>query len=331
MPPSPQTLWLAPLRGVTGLTFRQCLTRHFGHLDGAVSPFLTTVAGVRIKATHLTDIEPARNQALALVPQVIGKSSTELRTLLLAIRGLGYARCDLNAGCPWPMIVKKGRGAGLLRDADALRRMLDTGCALMPGGFSIKVRLGIESSGLLLERMDLLNGYPLREVTIHARTARQRYEGHVDLDGFAAALQACRHPVCYNGDIRTAADLAELRRRFPAVSGWMIGRGIIADPFLPGRIRGDPRPVAIERLRAFLDDFGDQSAHELSGPAPLLGRLKELWSYLHARFVDGPFLWRQIRTSRHPDDYRRILDDWWGREPQLVEITEGIKPPGTSA
>jgi hypothetical protein len=105
----------------------------------------------------------------------------------------------------------------------------------------------------------------------------------------------------------------------------MIGRGIIADPFLPGRLRGDPRPITIARLRAFLDDFCDQSARELSGPAPLLGRLKELWSYLHVRFVDGAFLWRQIRTSRQPDDYRRILDDWWGRNPPLADLTDGIR------
>ena len=133
MPDEPPSLCLAPLRGVTALVFRRCFTRHFGGFDFAVAPFLTTVAGTRIKATHLADIDPGRNRDLPLVPQVIGKSAPELRTLLLAIRGLGYARADLNAGCPWPMIVKKGRGAGLLRDADALRRMLEVGCDILPG------------------------------------------------------------------------------------------------------------------------------------------------------------------------------------------------------
>jgi tRNA-dihydrouridine synthase B len=327
----PPSLCLAPLRGVTSLVFRRCFTRHFGGFDFAVSPFLTTVAGTRIKATHLADIAPERNRELPLVPQVIGKSAAELRTLLLAIRGLGYTRCDLNAGCPWPMIVKKGRGAGLLRDADALRRMLDAGCDVLPGGFSIKVRLGIDEPGLLLQRMELLNAYPLLEITIHARTARQRYEGQVNLEAFAEALQACRHPVRYNGDIRTAADLNDLKAAFPAVAGWMIGRGAITDPFLPARLRGDERAPEIARLRAFLDDYAAQSAAELSGPAPLMGRLKELWGYLHAGFEQGERLWRQIRTCRTPDAYRRILSQWWRNNPVLARIPDGIargQPPG---
>ena len=326
MPMEPPSLCLAPLRGVTGLVFRRCFMHHFGGFDFAVSPFLTTVAGTRIKTTHLADIAPGRNLDLPLVPQIIGKSAPELRTLLLAIRDLGYTRADLNAGCPWPMIVRKGRGAGLLRDADALRRLLDTGCELLPGEFSVKVRLGIDSPDLLQARLGLLNEYPLREVTIHARTAHQRYAGHVDLPAFARALPACRHPVRYNGDIRTPTDLARLQAAFPSVAGWMIGRGAVIDPFLPARLRSDPRPPAAARLRAFLEDFAAQSAAELCGPAPLLGRLKELWSYLHLRFAEGGMLWRQIRTCRRTDDYRRVLDTWWARDPALAEITDGLPP-----
>ena len=325
MAPSTQHLWLAPLRGVTSLSFRRCFVRHFGGLNGAVSPFLTTVAGTRIKATHLADIDPARNQDLPLVPQVIGKSPAELRILLLAIRELGYTCCDLNAGCPWPMIVKKGRGAGLLRDADNLRRMLDTGCQAMPDGFSIKVRLGIESPDLLLPRMEILNAFPLKMVTIHARTAHQRYEGRVNLIDFGHALQACRHPVCYNGDIRTPADFAYLQKAFPTVSGWMIGRGVIADPFLPARLIGDARIPTFERLRAFLEDYTAQCEAELCGPAPLMGRLKELWSYLHTRFADGEKLWRQIRTCTRPADYRAILTRWWAEPPTWSIPSDGIE------
>lgn len=328
MPMDAPSLCLAPLRGVTPLVFRRCFMRHFGGFDFAVSPFLTTVAGTRIKTTHLADIAPERNLDLPLVPQIIGKSAPELRTLLLAIRDLGYARADLNAGCPWPMIVKKGRGAGLLRDADTLRRLLDTGCEILPGGFSVKVRLGIDSPDLLQARLGLLNEYPLREVTIHARTAHQRYAGHVNLPAFAQALPVCRHPVRYNGDIRTPADLERLRAAFPSVAGWMIGRGAVIDPFLPARLRGDARPPAVERLRIFLDDYAEQSAAELCGPAPLLGRLKELWSYLHLRFAEGEGLWRQIRTCRRTNDYRRVLDAWWSRGPALAEVPDGL-PPGS--
>ena len=112
----------------------------------------------------------------------------------------------------------------------------------MPGGFSIKVRLGIDSPDLLQARLELLNAYPLHEVTIHARTAHQRYEGEVNLPAFAQALAACRHPVRYNGDIRTAADFACLQAAFPSAAGWMVGRGAVCDPFLPGFAATPARP-----------------------------------------------------------------------------------------
>ena len=327
--PMPRLI-LAPLRGVTHLTFRRCLMKHFGGLDGAVSPFLTTVAGSKIKATHLADILPEANGFLPLVPQIIGKDPAQFRTLLLAVRDLGYARCDLNIGCPWPLIVKKGRGAGLLRDADNLRRMLDAGCDVMGDGLSVKVRLGIDRPGLLLERMEIFNAYPLAEMTIHARTAAQRYEGEVDLDGFADCLAAAKAPVVYNGDIRTPEDCRRLAARFPNVAGFMIGRGIVTDPALARRIRlafnpsdghdgirdqrsgnrdqGFAPPTTWHLYEAFVRDYGEQTRAELFGPGSFLGRMKEFWSYHHAAYPNGETLWRRLRTCRSYAEYDAIID-----------------------
>lgn len=323
----PRRLCLAPLRGVTGLTFRRCFARHFGGIDGAVAPFLTTLAGARIKPTHLTDILPERNAELPVVPQVLGKSPAELRTLLLAIRGLGYTRCDLNAGCPWPFVVKKGRGAGLLRDSELLSSMLETGCEIMPEGFSLKVRLGIDTPGLLLERMETINRFPLAEVAIHPRTARQMYGGTVDLGSFGACLAACRHPVAYSGDIRTPADLRRLEARFPAVRSWMLGRGVVADPFLPRLLADGGTPRDPAQLRLFLEDFLEQSRAELSGPGALLGRLKELWGYLHTLCAGGERLWKDIRTCRRPEEYERAVAAWFQDQPVFVAPADGIVEP----
>ena len=200
---APQTdLCLAPLRGVTGCAFRTVFCRHFAGLSRAVAPFIPTVRGGRVKPALLRELLPERNAALPVIPQVIGKDAADLTIMLEALRGLGYRRADLNAGCPWPMVARNGRGAGLLVDADNLRRMLDAGCAAMPNGFSIKVRLGLKTSDLLAQRMELFNDYPLCEVAIHPRTAQQMYEGHVDLAAFAACRKLCRHPVVFNGDIQ---------------------------------------------------------------------------------------------------------------------------------
>lgn len=323
MPDAPKTddLCLAPLRGVTVRAFRNLLATWFVPPDRAVAPFIPTFAGAKVKPVLLQDIDPDFGQAIPLVPQVIGKDPEQLRTLLRSFRALGYACADLNAGCPWPFVTKKGRGAGLLRDAETLARLLDVGCEEMPGGFSIKVRLGMDKPGLLLERLALINAFPLREVAIHARTAKQMYEGRVHLEAFAEALAHCSHPVVYNGDIRTAGDFGRLKARFPGVSRWMIGRGLATDPFLVQRIRGggaqSPRDAA--RLKGFLDDYLALSQEELYGPASVLGRMKELWGYLHEVLQQGGRVWNAIKVCRTLDEYSRVVDETFAAFPGFVE------------
>jgi len=299
---------LAPLRGVTVRTFRNLLAKWFLPPDRAVAPFIATVAGQKVKPVLLQDIDPARGQAIPVVPQVIGKDTAQLRTLLRAFKNLGYTCADLNAGCPWPFVVKKGRGAGLMRNASAFAAMLEIGCEEIPEGFSVKVRLGIDKPDLLSERMELINSFPLREVTIHARTAKQMYEGNVLLDDFAAAAALCKHSVVYNGDIRTRDDFLAMKVRFPNISRWMIGRGLAMNPFLIEDIKnGAPATRDMHRLKLFLDDYLMACETELHGPAPVLGRMKELWSYLHSFFPHGDRLWNQIKVCRTLDEYRRTI------------------------
>ena len=301
-------LCLAPLRGVTLRVFRNLHARWFVPPDRAVAPFIPTFAGERVRPALLRDIDPACGQAVTVVPQVIGKDPAQMRTLLRAFRDLGYACADLNAGCPYPFIVKKGRGAGLLRDAEALTRLLACGCEEMPGGFSVKVRLGLDEPGLLLSRMQRINAFPLREVTVHARTARQMYTGRVQLEAFAEVLAACRHPVVYNGDIRTRRDFLRLQERFPGVSRWMVGRGAAIDPFLFGDLRGTERVERdAERLHGFLEAYAAACESELHGPAAMLGRMKELWSYVHQSLRQGERIWRSVRVCRTVDEYRRVV------------------------
>lgn len=302
-------LILAPLRGVTQLEFRTCVARHFPGFDLAYSPFLSTLAGDRIRPAHLSDVLPEANAALSLVPQVIGKSPANFRTLLLALRDLGYVRCDLNAGCPWPMVVKRGRGAGLLRNPSNLLAMLDAGCDVFPEGLSLKTRLGVASPDELSALMDRINGYPLAALAVHARTASQMYGGAVDLGRFGEILAAAKMPVYCNGDIATTQDLERLEARFPGAAGFMIGRGAIRDPSIAARAKG----ASFHDLRAakvgFMRDYSELNRARLSGPASFLGRMKEFWGYFKDSFPEGEELWRRIRVARTFEEYDAAIAD----------------------
>ena len=311
---------LAPLRGVTVRTFRNLHALWFLPTDRSVAPFIPTFAGAKVKPILLKDVDPELGQSVPVVPQVIGKDPEQLRTLLRSFKALGYTCADLNAGCPWPFVAKKGRGSGLMRDESAFSRMLETGCEEMPGGFSVKVRLGMDKPDLLRQRMDLINSFPLREVAIHARTAKQMYEGRVLLEPFAAALAVCRHPVVYNGDIRTRGDYLRLKARFPGVTRWMIGRGVAMDPFLIERIRNDAAGEReVSRLKGFLDDYVAANAEELYGPVSVLGRMKELWGYLHLSLEQGERVWGSVKICRTLDEYHRVVEGVFQSFPGFVE------------
>lgn len=297
-------LVLAPLRGVTQLEFRTCLARHFPGFDLAYSPFIPTMAGPRFKAAALRDVMPEPNAAaIPLVPQAIGKSPVDFATMLSALKNLGYSRCDLNAGCPWPMIVRRGRGAGLLKSPDALFAMLDAGCVAMPGGVSLKVRLGVDDAETLPALMPRLNEYPLAALTVHARTARQMYEGKPDLEAFAQCLALSKMPVIYNGDVASPEDVESIAARFPSISGIMVGRGAVRDPTIAMRARGKSPGDRRAALADFVRDYSDVCRARLCGPGHFLGRMKEFWSYFKDAFADGERLWRAIRTARTYSEY----------------------------
>ena len=305
----PATLLLAPLRGVTGLSFRQAFCAHMTGLDGAVAPFIATVAGEKVKPEVLRGIEPAvQPPGLPLIPQVIGKDPGQLRVMLRAMQALGYADVDLNAGCPWPFVAKKGRGSGLLRDEAALAAMLEAGCEVLgPGHFSVKVRLGLDEKTLLLRRLPLIQQFPLRELCVHPRTARQMYEGTVDLDAFARVTERCTLPLVYNGDIRTLADFRRLSERFPQVSRWMLGRGLVANPFLAESIRAGRDMRDRDRFLAWHADVVARYAETSPGDHALLGHLKELWSYLAPTLADGRRLWDGLKLTRTRAEFERVL------------------------
>jgi tRNA-dihydrouridine synthase B len=303
------TFYLAPLRGVTVRVFRQALAECFAVPDLAVAPFIPIVAGSRVKPGLLRDIDKSAVQSVPLIPQLIGKDADQLRVMLREFKSSGYLRADLNVGCPWPFVIKKGRGCGLLRDVDNLARLLEVGCTEMENGFSIKVRLGISEPNLLLRNMELINSFPLCEVTVHARTARQMYNGEVRLDVFEEVARLCRHPVVYNGDMRSVDDFLLLKQRFPQIKRWMIGRGISIDPFLMESIKAGVQVGRdSERLCDFLERTLRYSINEMGGERQVLGRLKELWSYLHTGMADGVRLWNSIKICRTVTEYRGVVN-----------------------
>ena len=298
-------LWLAPLRGVTIRAFRETFAgpiREAGFV-GALAPFIPANPGIRVNDRLLSDLKPGSSD-LPLVPQVITKHPDAMRELLKGLKDRGFARVDLNAGCPFPMIVRRGRSSGLFRTPDMLEKLMAAGCEEMgPGGFSVNTRLGLERPDELLGLMPMLNRYPLAALTVHARTARQMYAGACDRTAFAAICAASANPVIYNGDIMVGRRVPTPPRRGGAPRptdlcnclGIMVGRGFVREL--------GTRPDSAELLR----DYIARSQTELSGDRPVLGRMKELLAYWAESSPRWHRLWSLVKICRSVEELLSII------------------------
>jgi tRNA-dihydrouridine synthase B len=302
-------LILAPLRGFTDAVFRNAFQRHFQGVDEAVAPFVTSIKGRRIKASHLLDLKPLDNRLMPVVPQILSNHEDEFIRLANTLFDLGYPEINWNLGCPYPMVAKKMRGSGLLPYPDVIDRMLEKILGRFEGRLSIKTRLGRFCADEMDRIIPVFNRYPLARIIVHPRTGVQMYAGTVDLDAFESCLVKISHPVVYNGDIHNLDGYRAMEARFEGVSGWMVGRGFLANPFLAETIRqGHPTGQTCNaRFAAFHDDLVDGYLQRFSGPGHVLDRMKGFWRYFSGGFADGRKVLNRIRKSRSLDRFRDVV------------------------
>ena len=301
-------LSLAPLHGVTVRIFRDAYLARFPGFDSAVAPFIVAVPGRRVKDRHFLDLVPRLEERVPVIPQILGNDPEGFIETAKALEDAGYGEVNWNLGCPYPMVADKKRGSGLLPYPDAISAFLERVCPRLGIGLSVKMRLGRYDARESEVLVPVLNAYPLRKVVIHPRIGVQMYDGNVDLVGFSSLAGALRHPVAYNGDITTAAGFRELSERFPAVAEWMIGRGALADPFLPARIVGLPLPERpLAEIRAFHDDLYRAYRERLSGPAHVLDKMKEIWFYLRASIPEPERAFKKITKAKTQGAYETAV------------------------
>ena len=305
----PPIVTLAPLHGVTNRIFRKAYFRHFSGFDGAMAPFIVAVKPEGLPERHFKDISPREDNGIRLVPQVLGNEAPGFVATARILADLGYDEVNWNLGCPFPVVANKRRGSGLLPFPDLVAKFLDEACAASALPISVKLRLGRRDPGELLALMPILNAHPLARIIIHPRVGIQMYKGEVDLEGFAAAAALSDHAVVYNGDIKDIRTFEALRSRFPSVREWMIGRWAISDPFLPARIKREPRVRdRLGVLRAFHDELYAGYREVLFGPAHVLDKMKEIWGLFGKSFPRAGRQLGRISQARSFEAYERAVD-----------------------
>ena len=294
-------IYFAPMEGITDGILRQVHHKLFGGIDVYCLPFHKLTQSLSLLTREERDISPDENEGLDVLPQALTRDPEQLSAWLYYVSECGYAKADLNLGCPSPTVTKRGRGSGMLRDPDGLRSFLDRVFSnTLPVSLSVKTRIGYESADEWPGLAELLAGYPFAHVTVHARTTKEQYTGAVHPEAFELALRkGIPHPV-YNGDLRTPEDVRALMARCPATEAVMIGRGLLADPALARRIRGG-KEADKDELRTWYTTLYEGWKDRFGGTIAI-GRIKKLMEWPSEGDV------RRKRLLRRANDIENCID-----------------------
>ncbi|MBP7232720.1 MAG: tRNA-dihydrouridine synthase family protein [Syntrophaceae bacterium] len=298
-------LYLAPLQGMTDRIYRNLFPLYFKGVDLAVAPFLSATKSIK-PGSLLRDYSPDQNSGIPTIPQILSSGPDDFTRLANALFDIGYVEVNWNLGCPFSMVVKKGRGAGMLCYPERIEAFLEKAFPALKPKLSIKLRLGLKDPDDILRLLPIFNRFPLHELIIHPRTGAQMYEGNVDLDRFGKCLDLSQHSVVYNGDVTTVETYEQLAGRFGSVHRWMIGRGLLGNPFLAEEIKGHiekPYAEKVQILRAFHDHLFAEYSKILSGPAHITNKMKEFWTYSGSFLKDREKIRKQINKTHHRDAY----------------------------
>ncbi len=309
--------YLAPMEAVTGFVYRNVYHSMFGDMDKYFAPFITPTQKKVLRTRERKDVAPENNQGMYMVPQILTNNAEQFIETCEFLGPKGYREINLNLGCPAPTVVTKGRGSGFLGESVKLERFFEEvyrwNNALPEGerfAFSVKTRLGLEDADEFEEILPIYNSFPLKEVIIHPRVRRDFYNGKPDLEAFARALDACKHTVCYNGDIFTKEDYVNLSERFPSIDKLMLGRGVIANPGLVREIKTGQK-ITKEELRDYHDRLYVGYLADLGAEQDVLFKMKEVWFYLGNNFKESDKMIKKIYKAKKPAEYKTLVKEVW--------------------
>lgn len=298
----------APLEGITDAVYRRTHHRFYPGAARYYTPFISPTQHHIFTPRELRELSPENNPGFCLVPQLLGKNADDMLWAANELAAMGYTEINLNLGCPSGTVTAKGKGAGMLAKPEALDTFLERLFSAPPLSISVKTRLGISSPDEFRRILEIFDRYPLRRLIIHPRTASEMYAGSVHMDAFTRAAQNTAHPIVYNGDLRTKKDILRVTRDFPKLSGIMLGRGLVARPWLISRSSGDKT-----LLHSFHNALCAEYPVVFGSASSAMHRMKAIWAYMLDAFAAGEAYRKKLIKAKNWPDFLSVTDEIFGK------------------
>ncbi len=302
-------VYMAPLQGLTDHTFRKVYPKHFDGIDRAYTPYFSINSKNMPSKSKVAKFLDAGRESFEIIPQVLTTDAKAFSAFTELVSEMGITMVNLNMGCPFPVVTKKGKGAGMLPHPEKVDAFLEKIFATPKTAVSLKVRLGLESEKELFELIPVFNRYPVKEIIIHPRIGSEYYEGNPNRDLFAEAEAQLKPEVVYNGDIFSVEDYHAYSDRFPDNEKIMLGRGILQNPFLCEQLKGiQSSENPISRIKPYLDELIMALANDRTKGEKFPQGIKEFWWYLSKSFNHPGAVFDLIKVENTFEGYHTAVE-----------------------
>lgn len=328
------SLHLAPMEGVTDFVLRDLLTAQ-GGIDHCTTEFLRVTDKLHPKSVFIKYcpelLTGSRTRSGTLVGvQLLGGQADPLAENALRAYELGAATIDLNFGCPAKTVNRHDGGAALLKSCDRIFKIVSTVRKSVPEScpVSAKIRLGFEDPNACLDNAKAIEEAGASYLTVHCRTKMDGYKPPAHWQWIPKIREHAKQiPIIANGDIFSVEDFIRCQH-VTGSDSFMIGRGIMSDPFLFLKIKkylmtqnqdvtfdqnnflnkiNLPQEakewlVTTELIQVFFDKCTEYiNAHFATS------RTKQWLKGLSLRSPEAKSLFNEIKVITNPSDFRKGL------------------------
>ena len=281
-------LVLAPMEDVSNLAFR-LVAKRIGNPGLMFTEFVSAMA-IRYNPERAKAKMRVAEEERPLGIQIFGADPETMANSARIAEEMGADIVDINMGCWVPKVVRQGSGAALLKDPEAAEAIVRAVVDAVKVPVTVKVRAGWEASHFAApELAKRFQDAGAQMLTLHARFAKQGFEGEADWALLEQLRKAVTIPLIGNGDVRTAEDARRMIDE-TGCDGVMVGRAAISNPWVLARIRagltGEPEPpeptigqrieTALIHARLMVKHEAESSGNSESDPQTQLRAVRAL-------------------------------------------------------